>query len=228
MSAKKKRTLGYCPEGGWGKDVAPFNKLFTHKICIDQEGALDQIDCLLMFGGSDIHPSYYRQKTGKFTGGGANPSRRDDFEWRAMLFCKVHDIPMIGLCRGGQFLTVFAGGSLIQHVQGHNGTDHQIETHDGKELWTNSVHHQMMNPDGTVHQLLAWASPRRSKVYLDGDDQDIPWMQERHEPEIIYYPGIRGLAIQGHPEYSSAPRAFQDLCVELAAEHLFNEKFQIA
>src|SRR3546814_3238996 len=27
--------------------------------------------------------------------------------------------PMAGICRGGQFLNVMCGGSMIQHVEGH-------------------------------------------------------------------------------------------------------------
>lgn len=36
-------------------------------------------------------------------------------------------IPMVGICRGAQFLNVMAGGKMIQHVEGHaiHGT-HEI------------------------------------------------------------------------------------------------------
>jgi CTP synthase (UTP-ammonia lyase) len=96
-------------------------------------------------------------------------------------------------------------------------------TKDGEIMQTNSLHHQMMYPYDINHELLAWSYPKHSKVYLDGTNDEIVTMHDKEEPEIVYFPGINGLAIQGHPEYPSAPMKFHDYCVSLAKRY-FNLK----
>jgi GMP synthase-like glutamine amidotransferase len=222
VKVKKERVLGYCPQGQMRGDIEPFQKLFTHKKCV--EDGMEGIDCLILWGGCDIHPSYYGQKKHPYNGApDYGPSARDVFEWKAMLYCKMHDIPMIGICRGAQFLTAFNGGKLVQHVTGH-GYEHPISTSRGDELWSNSVHHQMMYPFDTKHEMLAWTKIARSHQYEGEDKNDLITMPGGVEPEIVYYPDIRGLAIQGHPEYGNATHGFKALCVQLASEFLFNEK----
>ena len=220
---KPKRIIGYSPFGQRAGDIEPFSKLFTHKLDITIEGAMEQIDCLILWGGTDIHPGYYRQSHGRLNGAPAEPSRRDEMEWKAMLFCKKNDIPMIGVCRGAQFMCAFAGGKLIQHVASH-GYDHMMETSRGDRVYTTSSHHQMMYPFDVPHQLLAWAQPRISNTYLNGDNAEIEEMKAHPEPEIVYFDEIRALAIQGHPEYGSATAAYKKLCCDMASEFLFNEK----
>lgn len=226
MKVKPQRTLGVAPEGNFYHSIAPFDKLFTHKIVLDSQEAFEKMDCLILWGGTDIHPQYYRQNHSKRSGAPTFPSKRDEFEYKAMLFCKKHDLPIIGICRGAQFGCAFSGGNIIQHVTGHSG-DHLIETNRGEKIWTNSVHHQMMDPYKVSHELIAWAEPAKSYVYMNGEDEDETRMRALKEPEIVYFPSTRCLAIQGHPEYPNAPHRFVDLCVELAAEKLFNEKLEI-
>jgi gamma-glutamyl-gamma-aminobutyrate hydrolase PuuD len=217
---KPKRTIGYSPWGWKEGDIEPFDSLFTHKKSI--RDGFDEIDCLLLWGGEDIHPSYYNEPPHQFNeSNGPLPSERDVHEWKAMLYCKAHNIPMIGVCRGAQFLCVFAGGSLAQDVDRHNQS-HPIRTLDGRMLETTSVHHQMMNPYKIPHELLAWCYPARSNFYENGYGKNIQIMDENHEPEVVFFPQIRALAIQGHPEYRNATPAFKEYCVEMANKYLFS------
>ena len=71
-----------------------------------------------------------------------------------------------------------AGGSLIQHVTGHNnfnnGKYHFIKTNKGDTHNAVSSHHQMMYPfdmEETDYELLAWTEQPRSRVYLDGENE---------------------------------------------------------
>lgn len=220
MKTKPKRTVGYSPWGWKRGDIEPFQSLFSHKKSIEE--GFEGIDCLLLWGGDDIHPSWYREKAHPLNEAqGTEPSFRDLFEWKAMLYCKAHNIPMIGICRGAQFICAFAGGSLGQDVNGHHN-EHSIRTRDGKVLISTSVHHQMMNPYNVPHDLIAWAYPARSDRYDNGDMKRIQELEDNHEPEIVFFPQIRGLAIQGHPEYSYATPEFKEYCVELAELYLFS------
>ena len=106
---------------------------------------------------------------------------------------------------------------MIQHVTNHAGAYHRIETSEKKELTVNSIHHQMCVPKGTNHELLAWAAPKLSDVYFDEDKEvniDI-------EPELIYYPDLKGLAIQWHPEMMRLNHPTQDYVYAVLKEKGF-------
>lgn len=96
-------------------------------------------------------------------------------------------------------LCALAGGFLIQHVNNHGGT-HIVTTPDGEEISTNSIHHQMMHPWGVDHEMLASIKNQLSDVHLDVDTNiEIP-----EEPEYVYFPKVKGFAVQWHPEMMQA------------------------
>lgn len=151
-------------------------------------------DVLIIHGGADISPSLYKQKVSKAYAS-EKPSSRDLTEWNLIQKASAMGLPIIGICRGAQMLCAAAGGTLVQHVNGHGG-NHNITTSEGETISVNSIHHQMMNPTGTKHELWAWAAPARSEVY-HGETGPIHMDQE---PELIYFPELKGFAVQWHPE----------------------------
>jgi putative glutamine amidotransferase len=153
-------------------------------------------DVLLLGGGEDISPTIYKQKPSRYCHAGM-PSRRDIFELAMIKKAVKAKIPMIGICRGAQLICAYTGGTLIQHVTGH-GRDHKMTTKEGTVLSVSSAHHQMMNPFGTKHDLIAWATEKQSHCYLSEREKEI---EMSVEPEIIYFPAVKGLAVQWHPEF---------------------------
>lgn len=218
MSVKKTLTLGYCPMGN-GDSISPFNKVFDNKVDISKTMA--GVDAVVFWGGTDIHPNLYNEDRHPRSQAGREPSARDEFEWKAMRYCQVNDIPMIGVCRGAQLMTAFVGGFLIQDVNGHHLT-HDMQTNDGSIIATTSCHHQMMYPYDVEHELLAWAVPRQSGYYHGDSYTPLSCMNDKREPEVVYYPQIRGLAIQGHPEWAVGTQ-FADYCNELIKSKLLDE-----
>ena len=156
-------------------------------------------DIVLFEGGTDVNPSLYGDPKGSRTG--FSDHQRDAKEWKFFNLAQEAGAFCLGICRGAQFLTALSGGKLFQDVTGHT-SDHAILTDEGKEFYVTSTHHQMCNPfnlpDG-YFELIAWSIPRRSKYYLKGEDKEVE--EPPVEPEIIWYPKTRSLAIQGHPEY---------------------------
>ena len=164
-------------------------------------------DILIVWGGADISPALYKKGRSSMGNGSPVPCHRDIIEWGLMQNAKENKIPIIGVCRGAQMLCALEGGHLIQHVDNHGGT-HLVHTDLG-DFHTNSIHHQMMVPVGT-YELLAWTDTRSGR-YFDVDDQGedviLGSHPENKDPEYIFYPEIKGFAIQWHPEMMPAGTA---------------------
>jgi len=212
MPKSKKLILGYMPDGTGA--VYPFDAIFDEGRDVLAEG-IEGIDALVLWGGEDIAPEYYNQKPHPRNECQTGPSRRDQNEWKAMRYAKANGIPIIGVCRGAQFLCVFSGGSLVQHVNGHHG-EHSVQVYDDptKPYVTSSCHHQMMHLVNTDYQLLAWSTTPLSTVYEGENREHINNAAARAEPEVVYFPQTRGLAIQGHPEWMNHDSPFVMWCLE--------------
>lgn len=173
----------------------------------DRPDDLRKGDALVVWGGADISPTFYNKPRSKLGSGAVPPSRRDAIEWAMMQRAVELDVPILGVCRGGQMLCALAGGHLVQDINGHLG-QHEVETYDGREFFTNSIHHQMMYPWNVEHEMLAsvkklLSTDREGKHYYVEVDNCISVPEE---PEFVYFPKVRGFAIQWHPEGMS-PRA---------------------
>ncbi|HET8687272.1 MAG TPA: gamma-glutamyl-gamma-aminobutyrate hydrolase family protein [Methanosarcina sp.] len=184
----------------------PFNKMgFDEIIPAYKPEDIHGCNALVIWGGADIHPSLYNQpNTHSYVGEGL--SSRDAAEWALLQEAIKQDIPIIGVCRGGQMLCAAAGGTLYQHVNNHAWGHHTTKTDDGKVLEVSSLHHQMMNPEGTDYKLMMWSEDALSDKYYDANGEYNKTSIEV-EPEYIYFPKIKGHALQWHPEFHSANEA---------------------
>src|SRR3977135_2078021 len=78
---------------------------------------LPEVDGLLLPGGWDVDPALYGEAPDPKLG----PIDRelDDLELRLFAQAPGRGTPVMGICRGQQVINVAMGGSLIQHVDGH-------------------------------------------------------------------------------------------------------------
>lgn len=172
---------------------------------------------LILHGGQDISPSIYGHKTSKRTQAGDEMSSRDLSEVLLARRAIEFGIPIFGICRGAQLACALAGGSLIQHVNGHGGGYHAVKTSTGDVHKTSTCHHQMMNPWQVNHELLAWSAPALSGEYVVEHEELIDMEKE---PEVVFFPDIKALAIQGHPEWMPENSEFVQYCLSLVEEKL--------
>lgn len=172
---------------------------------------------LVLHGGGDISPSIYNHKVNSYTQADKHLSSRDLSEVILARRAIELEIPIFGICRGAQLACALAGGTLIQHVDNHVGTTHEVETSDEKFYRTTTCHHQMMNPWEVDHKLLAWATPARSTRYLVENDENISMPKE---PEVVLFPKIKALAVQGHPEWMQRQSPFVNYLLNLVKEKL--------
>lgn len=158
---------------------------------------IEDANLVVFTGGEDITPSLYGEK--------ANPQTsfnliRDQEELKEFKKAQELGIPCIGICRGSQFLCVVAGGKLVQHQQNPQYL-HNINVLDGKVIKITSTHHQAQYPYNLAkdnYKLIGWTEGI-SMMHEDGEEKELV-LPEGKEAEIVYYPKIKALGIQGHPE----------------------------
>ena len=208
-------------------EKSPFEFIFDEQIHTRDVKELEQSDvkALILWGGEDISPSIYGHEPSSLTGAEREPSLRDQIEIKLARRAIELDIPIIGVCRGAQLMCALSGGTLIQHVNNHAGASHPIITNEGHNLYTNSVHHQMLNPFKVDHELLAWCPKKLSTVYMGANDSRVleAYDENFKEPEIVWFPQTKSLCIQGHPEYGTASVPFIRYCLRLVEERILSD-----
>lgn len=172
---------------------------------------------LLLHGGEDISPSIYGEDPIDQCHADRQPSPRDLQEMELLQQAVKMGIPIIGICRGAQLLCAMDGGKLWQHSTGHQGGNHAIfDTTDGEGYVTNSAHHQIMRP--LVHNLTLAVCNETVDVW---DESGKPQKIER-TPEIVFFPHLNAIGIQGHPEWNPNAR-FVSYCARLIETFLLNK-----
>lgn len=84
----------------------------------DRRTALESMDGLLFSGGGDLDPARYGRPN---EGSRDIEAERDELEADAWAAAQARGVPVLGICRGLQVMNAFAGGVLLQHVDGHQG-----------------------------------------------------------------------------------------------------------
>ncbi len=173
---------------GWSREYANWCQ---GRIVDDMADA----DIVLFTGGEDVSPSLYGKRPHPTTGSNRMRDAEEVAEFRAALEMGK---PMLGICRGAQFLCVMAGGKLVQH-QSHPYL-HDVTTDDGRTIKVTSTHHQRQYIQGLGDKakLIAWAEHLSPFAFGESDADKL---DEDKEVEIAYYPEIKALGIQSHPEY---------------------------
>lgn len=142
----------------WIEDAdAEVVKLSHHR---NNFGDLQKCDGIILSGGEDLHPSFYK-KPEYVELCHEIDELRDEFEWRILELTVEKKLPLLGICRGLQVANVFFGGTLIPHIPAfgkfnHSRTEtadryHQVQVSADSQLKNivektsgevNSAHHQ--------------------------------------------------------------------------------------
>lgn len=149
-------------------------------------------------GGADVSPHMYGDTPHHQT---HSDVVRDVKEERLYNECIKTNKPMVGICRGAQFLNVMNGGRMYQHVSQHTVSHDIIDIGSGDRVRVTSTHHQMMMPTQDAI-LLAIANMNGRREWYDGFvfQQDV----SKEDIEVVFYPATKCLCFQPHPEFPGA------------------------
>ena len=106
---------------GLYQDFAHLDSLGKGKVIFNPDDMTETNSILILHGGADISPSLHNKKAAPWTHANDYPSPRDKAEVALAQRAIAPNIPIFGICRGAQLLTALAGGTLVQHVNGHAG-----------------------------------------------------------------------------------------------------------
>lgn len=167
----------------------------------------DDFMCVFFTGGEDINPRLYGHATCVRT---YTNNFRDHLEKQIYDSALEQSIPMIGVCRGLQWLNVMNGGLMIQHVDNHAMRGlHKTRSYRQTNFAANSLHHQMVYPHKSTY-IVAVAAKKQSPVYhYDGNKR---WPKGPvQEVESCFFPNSNSFGVQWHPEmmdHKDAARKF--------------------
>jgi len=172
-----------------------------------RDAAFVNMDGLLLTGGADLDPSLY--------GEAAHPAvqvepARDDLELAAWRAARQRGVPVLGICRGFQAINVFSGGTLVQHIEGHDDpttapVGHPLHLDPTSQLAAilgeteplsftdvNSYHHQAIRPEDLAPGLRATGTaPHEGAILVEALEPEDPddWLVgvqcHPERPELI-------------------------------------------
>ncbi len=203
--------------------LSVFDELFSpSRVCVNPDDLESfNVGVLVIWGCADVSPQFYGEQPNVF----CEPPdiAREITERRLIIRAQELGIPVIGVGRGAHLLCTLQHGKIIQHVRGHMSS-HYITTNSGETMRTHSEHHQMMLPAGNF-ELIAWSSMNLSYLYLGETESDIELPDDWKEPEIVYYPDVNSLAIQGQIQWMENQAPVNKYIMKFIKERMLKKEY---
>lgn len=153
-------------------------------------------DLFCFTGGADVTPSYYGHKAHHTTFNNEDRDRRESILFKEAI---SRGIPMVGICRGGQFLNVMSGGEMYQDVSKHVMGHDIVDLITGETVYVSSTHHQMMKPSPRG-LLVASSRVGGSREWYENEVFKREVSEE--DIEVVWYEETKCLCFQPHPEFN--------------------------
>lgn len=174
------------------------------KLTIANKEDLSKCDGIVLSGGLDTHPKFYKNKRTLYPFSPLEFNEtRDEFEISVFNYAQKKNIPVLAVCRGMQLVNIALGGDLIQDIEENGKLNHRrLEDNDrmheiivskdslmykitGTErVITNSAHHQALGKIAPALIVTAFSN--------DGIAEGAEWENKEDKPFL--------LCVQFHPE----------------------------
>lgn len=183
------------PEGM--RNIGAITTIYTQKRDIYRFMYEYRTNSIVIFtGGEDVNPELYGEKNRH----AHYNIQRDQVESWVYAAAQEYAIPMLGICRGHQFMCVMAGGTLYQDTQAELGQYHNNP---------HEVQHTQWSHDCGFYDMMARSNPLGSPDVVNSyHHQAVKCLPTNSFPLMLHadnsIEGIlysRGLSVQEHPEY---------------------------
>lgn len=162
-------------------------------------------DAFILTGGIDVDPAFYNGEREYNNKPDTHEPDRDIFEEKIYRYSQLHQLPLLGICRGMQLVNVLQGGKLIQDLDSNNERHKKEETDKEHTIiatensllhqiagstsgHVNSAHHQSIDPDAIGENL-------KVNAYDDDEEQIIEGLEFDDKTNKAFM-----LCVQWHPE----------------------------
>ena len=182
-----------------------------HEVVLDEISS--DVDLVVFTGGEDLNPELYGEKVNGAVG---INNKRDSHEVEKYILARAAGLPIVGICRGGQFVHVMNKGKLIQHMPGMSmGLFTSMKNFPAlgnnfpQQVKFKKDHHQVIR--------LHTGHKGRTLYYSTNGGQTVI--------DVIAYPNTRSLAFQPHPEWDHSPthNMFFNLIKEMLGVDLMDQ-----
>lgn len=190
------------------------------------ENIINEVDILVVPGGADVLSSRYNSIPGVLDG-----RVNQHYEYLDSVLIKQFvdaKKPIVGICRGMQTLNVYFGGTLMQHIDGHNQGENRSKTEQlvyfkeptiinknyVNSIEVNSLHHQCVDKLGEGFEIIGSSlhyGPLSLKNVIPIKKSKNVTENYQAVPEIIKHKELPIIAFQYHPEEFDCPYATQEI-----------------
>lgn len=171
----------------------------------DDEESVKEIaqhfDGFIFTGGDDINPAYYGAK--KLPECAEDCEQRDSLEFALFKEVIKTDKPILGICRGMQFLNVALGGTLYQDIP----TQHKSDVvHRQEKPYDEGVHYVNVAPYGLLYNIIGTEKLMVNSLHHQAAEKIAPSLAVCASApdgiaEAVYMPQKAFvLGVQWHPE----------------------------
>ncbi|HWE55017.1 MAG TPA: gamma-glutamyl-gamma-aminobutyrate hydrolase family protein [Acidimicrobiales bacterium] len=174
--------------GGWPVILPP----------VPEAPMIERLDGLLVSGGGDVDPANYGEAVSEQCGG-IDPVR-DTAEIGLVRAALAASVPVLGICRGAQVVTVALGGTLVQHLPDVTDLPHLVP-----DRRTEIVHQIEIVPDSLLHGIVGVTELGVNSIHHQaaiglGAGLRATATAPDGTVEAVERPGRPVLAVQWHPE----------------------------
>ncbi len=163
---------------------------------------VERLDALLLPGGADVDAALYHEPPGPKMGDVDRP--RDASEQAALRAAIDLRKPVLGICRGQQFINVALGGSLYQDLVSDLGPsfDHHTEPELGRQ---HELHRIEIEPRSRLAHITGERQLKVNSFHHQGVKEVAPGLQVSARSPDGIVEGLESpdgliLAVQSHPE----------------------------
>ncbi len=160
-------------------------------------------DGFLFAGGQDVSPSLYGETPSEKMG--ETCKMRDDMEKILLRYALTQDKPILGICRGIQFLNAYLGGTLYQDIPKEHPSN---ICHSMKPPYNRAIHNVFTVPLSPLEKLLNLRTLGVNSYHHQAIKKLAPSLSEMAVSEdgiteAVFMPGKKFVwAVQWHPEFS--------------------------